>query len=181
MKAFSQANQSAKEYKLDTSHSSVEFSIKHMMISTVKGNFRNFESQISFESISKIFNSLKASVEASSIDTGNDARDNHLRSADFFEVETYPNIDFVMSSYDDSSKTMSGELTIKGNKKPVELKATINGVIKDPEGNERVGFTLKGKINRKDFGLTWNKAMEAGGLMVGDSVDMNIEIQMVAS
>lgn len=171
---------SFKEYKIDAAHSNVEFSVKHMMISTVKGNFRSFKSQISFEPISKSFETLKATIEATSIDTGNDKRDNHLRSADFFEVETYPNIDFVMSDYDEKSKTMHGTLTIKENKKPIELKVNINGVIKDPQGDERVGFTLNGKINRKDFGLTWNKTLETGGLLVGDDVSINIEIQMIA-
>lgn len=171
---------SVKEYAVDEAHSNVEFSVKHMMISTVKGNFRSFKSQIFFDPTSKVFENLKATIEATSIDTGINKRDDHLRSEDFFEVETYPNIDFVMSSYDQKTKTMQGTLTIKDNKKPIELQTNINGVIKDPEGDERVGFTLKGKINRKDFGLTWNKTLETGGLLVGDEIDINIEIQMVA-
>jgi polyisoprenoid-binding protein YceI len=169
----------AKEYVVDTSHSDVEFSVKHMMISTVKGSFGDYKADIAFDPKTKTFTEVKATIEAESIDTANEKRDNHLRSADFFEVAAYPTMTFTMSSYDAKSGAMKGELTIKDITKPVTLQTTVNGIITDMQGSERVGFTLNGTIDRKDFGLTWNKALEAGGLLVGDEVTMNIEIQMI--
>lgn len=170
----------AQEYVIDEDHSNVEFSVKHMMISTVKGIFEDYEANISFDPASKTFKKVEAAIDADSIDTNNDKRDDHLESADFFEVEKYPKIYFTMTSYDKKTQIMHGTLTIKNNKKPIELQTKINGIIKDMEGNERVGFTLKGKVNRKDFGLKWNKILETGGLLIGDEVNINIEIQMVA-
>lgn len=169
----------AKEYILDTSHSNVGFSVKHMMISTVKGSFDSYDADLAFDPVTKTFTTVNARIKAESINTANQKRDDHLRSPDFFEVEKYPTIDFAMSSYDAKSGVMKGNISIRGVTKPIELQATINGVIKDMRGDERVGFTLEGTIDRKDFGLTWNKALEAGGLLVGDEVKLLIEIQMI--
>jgi polyisoprenoid-binding protein YceI len=169
----------AKEYILDTAHSSVGFTVKHMMISSVKGTFGSYDADIAFDPSTKKFTTLNARIKADSINTANQKRDEHLRSADFFEVEKYPSIDFAMSSYDATTGKMKGNLSIRGTTRPVELQTTINGIIKDMQGNERVGFTLEGLVDRKEFGLTWNKALEAGGIVVGDEVKMTIEVQMI--
>ena len=150
-----------------------------MMISTVNGTFDSYEADIAFDPESKKFTTLNAKIKADSINTANQKRDDHLRSADFFEVAKHPTIDFAMSSYDRATGVMKGNLSIRGTTRPVELQTTINGIIKDMQGNERVGFTLEGTIDRKDFGLTWNKALETGGIVVGDEVKMSIEIQMI--
>lgn len=166
------------ELVIDKSHSEVGFSIKHMMISNVKGKFHEFDADIEYDTKNKKFESLSATVEATSIDTGIEKRDNHLRSADFFEVSKFPNITFEMTSYSASGDegVMTGDLTIHGVTKSVKLDVTVNGTIKDNSGNTRIGFTLEGKINRKDFGLTWNKIVEAGGFAVGDKVKITIEL-----
>ncbi len=167
---------------IDTSHSEVGFSIKHMMISNVKGKFQEYDAKMDFDIKNKSFRSLKADVTAKSIDTGITKRDNHLRSEDFFEVEKYPKITYEMTSYEASGDegVMEGLLTIRDVTKKVKLNVTINGVIKDFDGNTRVGFTLEGTINRKDFGLMWNKALELGGFAVGDRVKIIIELETMA-
>ncbi len=169
----------ADELLLDGSHSEVGFSIKHMMISNVKGNFTAFDAEMDYDLNGKKFNSLSATIEAKSINTGIDKRDEHLRSADFFEVAKFPNITFKMISYkaDGDEGIMRGILTIKDVTKEVKLNTTINGTIKDLQGNTRVGFSMNGKINRKDYGLKWNQLLEAGGFAVGDDVKIIIELE----
>ena len=169
---------SATELIIDGAHSQVGFSIKHMMISNVKGKFSDYDAEIDFDFKTKRFNSLDATINANSIDTGIKKRDDHLRSADFFDVKKYPNITFKMSSYepDGDEGVMVGDLTIHGITKKVKLEVEVNGVIKH-EGVLRAGFTIEGKINRKDFGLKWNKMLEAGGFAVGDKVKIIIELE----
>lgn len=172
----------AEVLKIDKAHSDVGFSIKHLMISNVKGKFTNYSANMDFDLDKKIFTKLEATVDASSIDTGIVKRDNHLRSPDFFDVKKYPDIKFVMTSYekeDNSEGYIYGELTIHGVTKKVKLGAEINGVIKGFKGETRVGFTLTGKINRKDFGLNWNRVLELGGVAVGDKVKILIELQTI--
>jgi polyisoprenoid-binding protein YceI len=166
----------ASEYVIDTSHSHVSFSIKHLMISTVKGEFKNYEADIDFDASSKKFNKIEAIITASSIDTGNQKRDDHLRSPDFFEVDKFPDIKFVATTI--SADKIVGNLTIRDVTKEVILKPTIHGVIKF-KGSNRVGFNLEGMINRKDFGLTWNKALETGGVVVGEEVKISIDIEAI--
>lgn len=172
---------SGESLKIDKSHSEVAFSIKHMMISNVKGNFNSYDGNIDFDIKAKKFNTLKATIFAKSIDTGIEKRDNHLRSADFFEVDKYPEITFVMTSYtaNGDSGIMEGDITIHGVTKKITLGVDVNGVIKDFQGNTRAGFTFTGKLNRKDFGLTWNKALEFGGFAVGEEVKLTIELETV--
>jgi polyisoprenoid-binding protein YceI len=167
------------ELILDGSHSEVGFSIKHMMISNVKGEFTKFDADIDFDIKTKKFNSLMAIVDATSIDTGIEKRDAHLRSADFFETNKYPNIKFEMTKYtaDGDEGVMEGDLTIKDVTKKIKLKVSVNGIIKDHKGNILAGFTIEGKINRKNFGLTWNKVLEFGGVAVGDDVKITIELE----
>ncbi len=167
--------------KVDKSHSEVGFSIKHLMITNVNGNFSDFDADIQYDTQSKKFEKFNASVMTSSIDTGIEKRDNHLRSADFFEVEKYPKMTFSMTSYtlDGDEGMLSGNLTIHGVTKNVTFEVENNGMIKDPWGNTRTAFTLEAKINRKDFGLTWNKALEAGGVVVGEKVKITVEIEAI--
>ncbi len=178
MFAFSHANM----LEVDKAHSEVGFSVKHLMISNVKGKFLEYDGSIDYDIKKQTFNSLSAKINAKSIDTGIVKRDNHLRSEDFFHADKHPNLTFVMTKYDADGDegTMEGDLTIRGVTRSVKLDVEINGVIKDFNGNTRVGFTIEGKINRKDFGLTWNKALEFGGVAVGDKVKMLIELETVA-
>lgn len=172
---FSFAN--AKEFIIDNTHSNVGFSVKHMMISNVKGNFNTYGGEIDFDTDKKVFNKLSAKIEASSIDTGIEKRDDHLKSADFFDVTKFKTIDFVMTSIKENK--IYGKLTIHGVAKDIILDSKINGVIKDFQGHLRLGFTLEGTINRKDFGLVWNKILEGGGLTVGDDIKLLIEIEAI--
>ncbi len=167
---------------IDTAHSEVGFSIKHMMISNVKGKFNQYDANIDFDLKSKTFRSLEAVIKTKSIDTGITKRDNHLRSADFFEVAKYPDMTFKMTKYtaNGDEGVIYGLLTIRDITKKVKLNVTLNGIIKDFEGDTRAGFSLYGTINRKDFGLMWNKALEFGGFAVGDEVKIIIELETKA-
>lgn len=170
----------AEKLEIDKSHSEVGFSIKHLMISNVKGEFSDYSADIEFDTKTKKFTKLVATIKPTSIDTGIEKRDNHLRSPDFFDVEKYPDMTFKMTSYkhdDDNEGYIYGDLTLHGVTKPVKLEVEFNGMVKDPWGGTRAGFTIEGKINRKDFGLSWNKALEAGGVLVGDTVKIHIELE----
>lgn len=170
------------ELIIDDSHSQVGFSVKHMMISNVKGKFKSYEADIDFDIKKKTFNSLKATIDANSVDTDIEKRDEHLRSSDFFEVEKHPKITFVMTKYTSNGDkgVMEGDITIRGVTKKIKLDTTVNGVIKDFKGNTRAGFSLSGELNRKDFGLNWNKVLEFGGFAVGDEVKIVIELETMA-
>lgn len=171
---------SAAELLIDQAHSEVAFSVKHMMISNVKGKFKEFDGDIDFDIASKTFKSFDATVNAKTIDTGIKDRDDHLRSADFFDVPNHPELRFVMKEYkklSDSNGILVGDLTMRGVTKAVELNTTINGVVKDFTGKTKVGFSIDGKVNRKDFGLNWNKMIELGGVAVGDDVLIQVEIE----
>lgn len=164
---------SAALYKVDVSHSTVGFKVKHMMISTVTGKFSNFSGVYELEK--GVFKSLKGDIKATSVDTGIVKRDDHLRSPDFFDSAKFGDISFVMTSA--TKDKMTGNLTIRGITKKVILDIDMGGVVTDPWGNQRSGFVLNGQINRKDFGLNWNKAIEAGGVVVSDEVKLVIEIE----
>ncbi|HEX8546627.1 MAG TPA: YceI family protein [Cytophagaceae bacterium] len=166
-------------WKLDATHSEVEFRVKHLMINNVKGRFRNFDVQV--ESDGDEFNSPKISftAETASIDTGNEQRDQHLRSAEFFNSEEYPQIIFEGREY--AGNKLHGNLILHGVTKPITLDVEFGGVAKDPWGNKKAGFTISGKINRKDFGLTWNAALETGGVLVSEEVKIQAEIQLIQS
>lgn len=170
----------ASPFALDLSHSEVGFSVKHLMISNVKGKFGIFDAKIDFDTKTKTFKSLSAVIEADSINTDNEKRDGHLKNADFFNVEKFDEIKFDMTSYDkksDDEGVMKGNLTMHGVTKPITLDVEIGGVGKGFKGETRIGFTLEGKIDRKDFGLKWNKTLETGGVVVGDKVKLNIEVE----
>lgn len=167
-------------WTLDPTHSEVTFKVKHLMISNVKGEFKNFTATVDGEDFEKA--KISASIESASIDTNNADRDGHLKSADFFDVENYANLTFESTSLkktDDYEYKLTGLLTIKGVSKEVTLDVEFGGVNKDPWGNEKAGFSLEGKINRKDWGLNWNTALETGGVLVSDEVKLQAEVQFV--
>ena len=171
---------SIKTWVVDPAHSEINFKVKHLMISNVKGEFTTFNATIDSEDFSK--STISVHIDANSISTNNEDRDNHLRSADFFEVETYPEITFVSTSVNkvsDDEYQITGNLTIKGTMKEITLDTEFGGFMKDPYGNEKAGFSINGKLNRKDFGLNWNAALEAVGVMVGNEVKINAEVQFV--
>lgn len=167
-------------WTLDPTHSEVTFKVKHLMISNVKGEFKNFTATVDGEDFEKA--KIGASIESASIDTNNADRDGHLKSADFFDVENYAKLTFESTSLkktDDYEYKLTGLLTIKGVSKEVTLDVEFGGVNKDPWGNEKAGFSLEGKINRKDWGLNWNTALETGGVLVSDEVKLQAEVQFV--
>lgn len=167
----------ASEYVLDTSHSNVGFSIKHLMISNVKGNFKSFDAELEFDEKTKTITKLIATVDTTSVDTGIEKRDKHLRSPDFFNAQKFPTIEYVMTSTD--KEYLTGNLTMNGITKEIKLKNKIHGTIKDMQGNLRVGFTLEGNIKRENFGLTWNKMLESGGFVVGEEVKIVIDVEAI--
>lgn len=174
---------SATDYTIDPSHSAVTFKIRHLAISSVAGSFGTFEGNISFNPDKVDESKAEASIKAESIDTANKKRDDHLRSADFFEVAKFPELKFVSQKVVPISKErfqVKGDLTLHGVTKPVTLDVTYNGKAKDFENNERVAFSANTTVNRKDFGLTWNKVIEAGAVVVGDEVKIDLEIEAVA-
>lgn len=167
----------ASEYKLDNSHTTVGFSVKHLMITNVKGDFKNYDAKIDFDNATKSFKTFSANVDTGSVDTGIEKRDAHLKSDDFFLSEKFPKMTFVMKSYE--SDKMKGDLTIRGITKPVVLEVEDIASVKDFQGSKRVGFSLKGKINRMDYDLKWNKALEAGGVAVGEEVKIMVDVEAV--
>ena len=164
------------KWNLDPSHSEITFKVRHMMISNVKGEFKNFS--IDLESADDEFKNVKANakIDTVSISTNNTDRDNHLKSAEFFNTEAHPQITFETDSLNDD---VTGNLTINGITKPVKLDVDFGGINVDPWGQTKAGFSFEGKINRSDFGLNWNAALEAGGVMVSDEVKIAGELQFV--
>jgi polyisoprenoid-binding protein YceI len=170
----------AADYKIDADHSTVGFKIKHLAISTVPGRFTEFGGTFSFDPAKIDASKADVKVGVKSINTEQAKRDNHLRSPDFFDVEKFPDMTFKTTKIEPSSKDAFkavGDLTIHGVTKLVTLDVKFGGAAKDPMGNERVAFSATTKINRKDFGLTWNKMLETGGLLVGEDVDISIEVE----
>jgi polyisoprenoid-binding protein YceI len=168
-------------WTIDSAHTHVEFAVKHMMISTVKGRFSEVAGDIQLDEGTLTNSRVNIDINVASIDTREPQRDTHLRSADFFDVEKFPNLTFrgtvVEGSVDEFKLT--GDLTIHGVTRPVTLDVTHEGRAKDPWGGERIGFSAIGKIKRSDFGLTWNAALETGGFLVGDDVKISIDVEAV--
>lgn len=165
-------------YKIDESHTQVGFKIKHLVISTVSGRFNKFSGEFKFDSKTGKLEGLKTSIDASSIDTNEPDRDKHLKSKDFFDVQKFKTLEFVAKdvSYESSKPSeIKGDLTIHGITKPVVLKVEFKGEATDPWGNQRAAFEARTKVNRKDFGLNWNKNLDKGGVMIADDVDIQIE------
>lgn len=169
-------------YKIDTAHSEITFKVKHLMITNVTGSFQKFDAVM--ESSAEDFSDAKISFEADvdSISTNNEQRDAHLKSDDFFSAAQFPKISFVSSSFakkSGSDYVLKGDLTIKGTTKPVELAVDFGGAVTDPYGQQKAGFEINGKISRAAFGLTWSAATEAGGVVVGDEIKLNLAVQMI--
>ncbi len=169
-------------YDVDSSHSYIGFSVKHLMISKVKGRFTDLAGSFNFNEKGKTIEQATAIIQAASINTEKTKRDNHLRSPDFFDVEKFPTITFTQtgkSKLKGDELEVTGNITIHGVSKSIVLKGEFGGSIVDPWGENRVAFSAQGKLNRKDFGLTWNKALEAGGVVVGDKITLILEIEGV--
>ena len=169
-------------WSFDPTHSEIGFKVKHLMISNVRGNFSRFGGSVTTDGNDFSAALIDLSIESASIDTQMPDRDAHLKSPDFFDAEKFPAIVFksvTMSADGDDEYKLTGNLTIKDVTLPVTLEVEFGGLMKDPWGNEKAGFTVTGKINRKDFGLTWNKALETGGAVVGDEVTIDLDIELV--
>jgi polyisoprenoid-binding protein YceI len=174
--------QVAPMWNLDASHSHAGFSVRHLMISNVRGEFRQLAGTLQYDSANVENSSVSVTIQAASIDTREPNRDGHLKSADFFEVEKYPEITFNSTQWqhkNDDELLIKGDLTIHGVTRNVVLTAERTNEMKDPWGGTRVGFTGKTKINRKDFGLHYNAALEAGGVVVGEEVTISLEAEFV--
>lgn len=168
-------------WKIDPVHTSVEFAVKHLMFTTVKGRFADVEGTINIVPNDPSRSSVRATIKAASIDTRTGQRDDHLRSVDFLYVEQYPELTFTSTRItgDDDSFKVTGQLTIRGVTREVVLDASQEGSGKDPWGGERIGFSATTKLDRREFGLVWNQAIESGGVMVGNEVKVSIEVQAV--
>lgn len=160
---------------IDYTHSEIGFKVKHLMISTIRGNFGTFGGEI------KENGDLSFSLEVDSINTNNSDRDIHLKGSDFFDVENHPRVTFIAKDVDITSDLIAGELTIKGITKELIMTSEYNGVSVDPWGNTKHGLEIVGKINRSDFGLTWNAPLETGGVLVSDEVTFNIDLELLES
>lgn len=171
-------------YTVDPSHSRVGFVARHAMVTKVRGSFNQFEGSGYFDSATPARSSLNLSISTDSIDTRSDDRDAHLRSPDFFDVENHPTITFASSTIapaGDGTFQVTGDLTIKGETRPVTLDVELAGSAVDPWGNTRLGLEGTAIISRKDWGLTWNAALEAGGVLVGDKITLEVEISAIAA
>ena len=169
-------------WRVDPAHSSAAFEVKHMMIATVRGQFREFEGTLEAAEDDPSNSRAQGSAKTASIDTGNEDRDAHLRSPEFFDAERYPNITFAstrIEHVEGGVYRVTGDLTIKDVTREVEMTATVEGAGEDPWGNERVGVSVRGTIDRTEFGLTWQQSLVGGGLLVGEQVALRIDISAV--
>lgn len=170
-------------WNIDRSHSEVGFAVRHMMISTVRGKFTKFEADVSLDPAKLEEAKVTARIEAASIDTSEEKRDGHLRSPDFFDAANFPTLTFTSTKVTRKGDDVEvvGNLKIKDQEHPITLKGEVTGPGKDPWGNTRVGFSLTGEIEREQWGLGWNQALEAGGVLVGKKVKLSLETQLVQS
>jgi polyisoprenoid-binding protein YceI len=170
-------------WNIDPAHSAAEFKVKHMMISNVKGKFSALSGKLTFDAASPANSTVEAEIPVATIATGDDQRDGHLKSVDFFDAEKYPTFTFKSTGVRTTGpgeNEVTGDLTLHGVTRPVTF--TVEGPSapgKDPWGNERIGLSATTKINRKDFGLTWNAALETGGVLVGEDVTITLDIQFI--
>ena len=169
------------KWAIDPTHSEIGFKVKHMMFTNVSGKFGTYEATIATEDDNFENAAIEFSADINSINTNNADRDNHLKSADFFDAENHPKLTFKASSFakDGDDYELTGDLSIKGVTKSVKFPVEFSGLMKDPWGNTKVGLNIYGKINRKDWGLNWNSALETGGVLVGEEVKLNIELQLI--
>lgn len=169
----------ATKWAIDPTHTEVQFKVKHLVISTVTGQFNSFEGTVDSETDDFDGAKITFSAETASVDTNNADRDNHLKSGDFFDSETYPKMTFSgILKKSGSDYALEGDLTIRDVTKAVSLDVEYGGTVQDPWGNTKAGFEISGKINRKDFGLTWNTITEAGSVLVGEEVRLIVNVQL---
>lgn len=181
MRTLTQKQLSTRTWQIDAAHTNVEFAVRHLMISTVRGRFGQVEGIVELDETLPVLVAVQVTIPVASIDTRNDQRDAHLRSADFFDVERYPTITFGGRRIIGDLKgdfQLEGELTIRGTTRPIVLQITSEGRGLDPWGNEKAGFSATARIDRRDFGLTYNQALEAGGVVVGNEVKISLDVEL---
>lgn len=168
-------------YKIDAAHSEIHFKVKHLMITTVTGQFKNFDATFTAEAEDLSDAAVTFTADINSIDTRSEQRDTHLKSEDFFNAEKFPDLKFTSTSFakNGNGYNLKGDLTIRDVTKPIELHADYNGVVVDPWGQTKIGFEAEGKIKRKEFGLGWDAVTEAGGVVVSDDVRLQLNIQFI--
>lgn len=172
----------SQRWKIDEVHSKIRFSARHLVIAEVEGEFDKFDFNLNNDGDDFSTSQVELTIETDSVDTRNNDRDNHLRSADFFDAEKFPTIKFKSRSVkkiNNEKYILLGDLTIKENTRPIELDVIYGGQIKDPWGNTRAGFNVKGRLNRFDYGLKWNNLIETGGAVVGKYININCDIEVV--
>lgn len=170
------------DYTIDPDHSEIGFSVRHAMVTTVRGSFTEFEGTLHLDGAEPSRSTAALDIKVASVDTNQAQRDEHLRTGDFFDAPSFEHITFRSTAaevHDEDSYRMTGDLTIKGTTRPVTIDLTFNGSAKDPYGNERVGFEGSAKINRADWGLTYNAALETGGVLIGDQVKLTFDISAI--
>jgi polyisoprenoid-binding protein YceI len=169
-------------WQIDPAHTVVEFAVRHLMISTVKGRFRDVQGTAQFDPADLTTGTAEVTIQVASIDTGVADRDRHLRSADFFDVENYPTMTWRARKVERTGENryrVAGDLTIRGVTREIPLEVAVLGTVKDPWGSERLGLSASGSLRRSDFGLTWNQVLETGGVVVGDEVKVTLEVELV--
>jgi polyisoprenoid-binding protein YceI len=168
-------------WDIDPDHSIIEFRVAHMVVSKTAGRFTDYSGFVEMDADAKTIKTIEATINAASINTNQAKRDAHLRNADFLDVDKYPTMTYKLKSYKKQgySYTAVGDFALRGVTKDITLVGTFNGVTKDPWGNTRAGFGAEGKLNRKDFGMIWNKTLDNGGLVVGDDVQIRLEIECI--
>jgi polyisoprenoid-binding protein YceI len=168
-------------WNVDPEHSTIEFRVSHMVVSKTAGRFTDYTGFIDMDADSGAVMVAEATIKAASVNTNHEKRDSHLRTADFLDVEHHPTMTFKMKSYKKTAEnfTMVGDFTLRGVTREVTLTGNYNGATKDPMGNSRAGFSAEGKLNRKDFGMVWNKTLDSGGLAVGDEVQIRLDIECI--
>jgi len=168
-------------WDIDPDHSAIEFRVAHMVVSKTSGRFMDYHGFVEMDADAKTFKAIEATITAESINTNHEKRDTHLCTADFLDVKQFPTITYKRKQYQKQGDTYTviGHFTLHGVTKEVTLIGTFNGVTKDPWGNTRAGFTAEGKLNRKEFGMIWNKTLDSGGLVVGDEVDIRLDIECI--
>lgn len=171
-----------RNWNIDATHSGINFSIRHMVVSKVRGRFTKFSGTLELDESDLARSKVEATIDATSIDTGTAQRDDHLRSADFFDADNFPTLRFRSTRIEQVAADryrVAGDLTIRDVTREISLDVEYGGRARDPWGNERVGFVARASLDRKDFGLKWNQVLEAGGVLVGDRVDIDLEVQGV--
>lgn len=171
----------ADTWVVDGSHTNVEFSVRHMLITNVKGTFSTFEGMLEYDPNKVTKSKIRGTIDVASVDTADAKRDEHLRSADFFDVAAHPKMTFESTAVvkEGNGYVVVGKLTLRGVTKEIRMPVEFSGPIKDPWGNQRIGFSASTTINRQDFGVKWNKTLDAGGAVVGDEVRISIEGEAV--